>query len=562
MADSGDKSRTSAPTKSSPTVRSASAASDIDASAPVRQLQRSLGNAGMQTLLGLRTSSRRDADLRIGSATSPIERDADRMAGEAMRKSIDDIDARSSIVEPIQAARSPMHSLPIVRPRRERMVDPDARAAPPVVHRALNAQGRPLDPSIRGEMESRFGVDFGGVRVHSDGLAADSARAIGARAYTHGGDIVFGAGMYRPGSMPGKTLLAHELAHVSQLPISGSEQVIHRQRLPGGVPYTEDMPSSSSSSTACRCEPFSSAEQARRDRDERWPSMRVDIVDFAGEEVARIYDIFVSGGSPSERELSGALAREFAESSTSLDAAHYLTEALLRSLRVNPIELAYGRSSRRHVLMSDRVDYEIHELQDRRSAHRMNFSRIASAPGTLAGDIGDTDFRTAEVTADISRINANEIQVQPRIAFTVRDVVDFCPGDCGDDFEREYTIPMSRWEASGVAGDVPFRVTYTVDPDAFTAPYVAQPITREYAISGIVQRYSYVARQLRRPEYDVEEVEALTREIGNIVRTYTDAVMTERGLDRAAALQVIREEILDDGLLNLVQVNAIMGFAE
>src|SRR5262249_32289914 len=61
---------------------------------------------------------------------------------------------------------------------------------PPVVNKALEAPGRALDGSTRDFMESRFGHDFGRVRVHDDALAAESARAVNARAYTVGQDIV------------------------------------------------------------------------------------------------------------------------------------------------------------------------------------------------------------------------------------------------------------------------------------------------------------------------------------------------------------------------------------
>jgi hypothetical protein len=65
-------------------------------------------------------------------------------------------------------------------------------------------------------METRFGHDFGRVRVHADARAAESARAVGALAYTVGPQVVFAAGQYRPESSAGRRLLAHELAHVVQ----------------------------------------------------------------------------------------------------------------------------------------------------------------------------------------------------------------------------------------------------------------------------------------------------------------------------------------------------------
>ena len=84
-----------------------------------------------------------------------------------------------------------------------------------------NTPGRTLDPQTRGFMEARFGHDFGRVRIHSDGRAAESARALNASAYTVGRDIVFGAGKFAPASDTGRSLLAHELTHVAQQEKSG-----------------------------------------------------------------------------------------------------------------------------------------------------------------------------------------------------------------------------------------------------------------------------------------------------------------------------------------------------
>jgi len=70
--------------------------------------------------------------------------------------------------------------------------------APPVVHEALTETGRPLDAGTRAFMEPRFGRDFSGVRVHTSALARESARAVGARAYAVGRDIVFAGGEHAP----------------------------------------------------------------------------------------------------------------------------------------------------------------------------------------------------------------------------------------------------------------------------------------------------------------------------------------------------------------------------
>jgi hypothetical protein len=89
-------------------------------------------------------------------------------------------------------------------------------AAPLIVHDVLRSPGRPLDAATRVFMESRFGHDFGRVRVHTDLKAAQSARAVNALAYTVGADIVFGSGQYHPEGIEGRRLLAHELVHTIQ----------------------------------------------------------------------------------------------------------------------------------------------------------------------------------------------------------------------------------------------------------------------------------------------------------------------------------------------------------
>lgn len=65
-------------------------------------------------------------------------------------------------------------------------------------------------------MEPRLRHDFTGVRVHTDARAAEAAHALGARAYTVGDHIMFGAGQYTPAGAAGERLLAHELTHVVQ----------------------------------------------------------------------------------------------------------------------------------------------------------------------------------------------------------------------------------------------------------------------------------------------------------------------------------------------------------
>jgi hypothetical protein len=76
--------------------------------------------------------------------------------------------------------------------------------------------GQSLDSNVRAKMESAFGADFSGVRVHTDAEADTLNYAVSARAFTTEQDIFSRQGEYDPGSSSGRELLAHELTHVVQ----------------------------------------------------------------------------------------------------------------------------------------------------------------------------------------------------------------------------------------------------------------------------------------------------------------------------------------------------------
>jgi hypothetical protein len=76
--------------------------------------------------------------------------------------------------------------------------------------------GQALDSETRVQMESAFGADFSGVRVHADAGSDALNRSLNARAFTTGQDVFFRQGTYNPGSSSGRELLAHELTHVVQ----------------------------------------------------------------------------------------------------------------------------------------------------------------------------------------------------------------------------------------------------------------------------------------------------------------------------------------------------------
>jgi hypothetical protein len=149
------------------------------------------------------------AKFQKGTKT-PAERTAEQRQLDAI---IRGRQAQSGNILGIQGLK-PRRDDPILQ--REANDSSNISVAPPIVHDVLNSPGQPLDPATRSFMEPRFGHDFSGVRVHTDGRAATSAREVYANAYTVGHNIVFGAGRFVPRTYEGKRLIAHELTHVVQ----------------------------------------------------------------------------------------------------------------------------------------------------------------------------------------------------------------------------------------------------------------------------------------------------------------------------------------------------------
>lgn len=123
---------------------------------------------------------------RVGATDDPAEREADRMAAAMVA---------SSPSARVGSRRAP------AAPRPERIGLGD---------------GHPLDATTARRFHPHVGDHIRHVRVHTGPMAAAAARAVGARAFTAGDHVVFGAGTYAPETHSGRRLIAHELAHVIQ----------------------------------------------------------------------------------------------------------------------------------------------------------------------------------------------------------------------------------------------------------------------------------------------------------------------------------------------------------
>lgn len=125
-------------------------------------------------------------------------------------------------LEPGQSSRSALLRKPehpvasgLVQ-RKARDANGVADGAEQAVSAASSSSGSPLPSTLMRQFETSLGADLSGVRVHTGGASAYAADAVGAKAYTMGNDIHFGAGHYDPSSSSGQHLLAHEVAHTVQ----------------------------------------------------------------------------------------------------------------------------------------------------------------------------------------------------------------------------------------------------------------------------------------------------------------------------------------------------------
>lgn len=191
------------------------------------------GECSKQGLGGLRPK------LEVSQPGDHYEQEADRIAVQIMRMS----------APPQSPERSPHRaSSPIQR----KPMGSAARAGTAVVDDVLSSGGQPLDSATRAFFEPRFGYVFSNVRLHADHHAAESAKAVGARAYTVGEHIVFGSRQFSPGTTSGRELMAHELTHVIQQGRADATRQPEEETNDGRLPEDDRLSVSSSALNVSR----------------------------------------------------------------------------------------------------------------------------------------------------------------------------------------------------------------------------------------------------------------------------------------------------------------------
>ena len=89
-------------------------------------------------------------------------------------------------------------------------------AAPETATPAAAAPTHAPIGAVNAALANGGGAAMGDARVHDDSQSHAAADALGAKAFTAGNHVFFGAGQHAPGTAHGDALMAHEMTHVAQ----------------------------------------------------------------------------------------------------------------------------------------------------------------------------------------------------------------------------------------------------------------------------------------------------------------------------------------------------------
>lgn len=158
--------------------------------------------------------------LRVGAAYDPAEASADRMADSALSRLQGGVPrSRGPVADSMHRHDTPISRITAPAPASGGVVGADGGGTDAATTGLIrSSSGRPLSGAPKERMEHAFGRSFSGVRIHDGAPAAKASAQLGATAFTHGSDIYFSQGAFRPDSPDGEHVLAHELAHVVQQP--------------------------------------------------------------------------------------------------------------------------------------------------------------------------------------------------------------------------------------------------------------------------------------------------------------------------------------------------------
>ncbi len=217
------------------------------------------------------------------------------------------------------------------------------------------------------------------------------------------------------------------------------------------------------------CRPYTSAIDARM----TWVAMRAAfipaITGVFGSQVGALWSEFLTPGRRTRHQFSStsnSIVQGFANSVTTREDQTELLNVANQSLRDGcptiPPNSWVDVPLSNFVVASDLRGFD------------MDFNQVFEIPGNIAGGVGDSnfygrDYRSVSGNVKFFRAtdnanNTTSVKMITDFNYTIRDTIDFCPGDPGAGIERHLTVPLSRLEKSGFAHDVPFQVIYRGRP--------------------------------------------------------------------------------------------------
>jgi hypothetical protein len=278
--------------------------------------------------------------------------------------------------------------------------------------------------------------------------------------------------------------------------------------------------------------------------------------------VVPLWATLIAGGS-GPQNLSSRFGADFTASPTTARVTDDLATALRAALLANPPVFPPGANTVT-IPLATLIGPALAVVGDPNHPGHMNFDIPGDIAGNVAGGIGTNqtthplgatpspfnDSRAADGTVTVTRNADGSLTAVPSIRFQVRDTIDLCPGDCGTSTEQIATVPLSRWEATGISGDVPIIVDFPAParsialpapPSPPPAPTPAPPVTGTTTASVLRVRQApntsapVVARYPRGTAITIECQTTGTEVEGNNLWDRTDlGFVSDRFVIRAA----------------------------
>ena len=232
------------------------------------------------------------------------------------------------------------------------------------------------------------------------------------------------------------------------------------------------------------CQPFANVPEAITDLIWAGPLILAGIATKVNPRVVPLWATYMRAGS-APQNLSSNFGSDFTASPTTAKTTKFLITEMQNDIKANQAAIMGGQAVA-FVDFNPRLSSAVAAIDDPNDRiHRMNFTVIGDIAGNIAGGIGKdetlfpigatpspfNDAREVSITALLTLNSDGSITVLPFINFTVKDTIDLCPGDCGAAREQIATVPLSRFEATGLSGDVPIIIQFTA-PAAELTPFV------------------------------------------------------------------------------------------